>query len=85
MTFEELKQEAKKQGFNLVKQPVYIPLAKCSCGASRSVRCLYSIYGDRYKCIKCGLEGNPGKTNRQARENWNKAVESVQKKDNCDI
>ena len=75
MTFEELKEEAKRQGYNLVKNPTYIPLAKCSCGAKLSVKAKWTVYGHAYKCIKCGLESNPAKTYKQARENWNKAVE----------
>ena len=84
MTFEEFKAEAKRQGYNLIKRYERVPLKKCSCGASRSIRCFYSVYGDRYRCIKCGLEGKPANTLKrggvkQARLNWNKAVEESEK------
>lgn len=79
MTFEELKAEATKQGYNLVKKPTYIPMAKCPCGAKLSVKAKWTIYGNAYYCTKCGLESNPSKTQKGARENWNKAVENAQK------
>lgn len=75
MTFEELKAEAKRQGYNLVKKQTYVPLRKCSCGAKYSVKARWTIYGNAYYCIKCGLESYPSKTQRGARENWNKEVE----------
>lgn len=71
MTFEELKEEAKRQGYNLVKKPTYIPLAKCTCGAKLSVKAKWTVYGHAYKCIKCGLESIPAKTQKNAREYWN--------------
>ena len=76
MTFEELKAEATKQGYNLVKKPTYIPMAKCPCGAKLSIKAKWTVYGNAYYCIKCGLESNPSKTQKGARENWNKAVET---------
>ena len=72
MTFEELKAEANRQGYSLVKKPTYVPLAKCPCGAKLSVKAYDTIYGHAYKCIKCGLESYPSKTHKGARENWNK-------------
>ena len=75
MTVEELKAEAKKLGYKIVKNPTYIPLAKCSCGAKFSVKAKWTVYGHAYKCKKCGLESYPAKTYKQARENWNKAVQ----------
>lgn len=74
--WSELRAAIKDDFVELCKpKKTYIPLKKCSCGAKRSVRMLYSVYGDRYKCIKCGLEGDPTNNLKQARLNWNKAVE----------
>lgn len=76
MTFEELKAEANRQGYSLVKKPTYVPLAKCSCGAKRSVRFVYIMGGKYvYKCIKCGLEGVASRNKKLAREYWNYTVE----------
>lgn len=78
MTVEELKAEAKRQGFNLVKKPTYISLKPCVCGAKLSVKAKWTIYGNAYKCIKCGLESNPTKTQKGARRSWNETVEKEQ-------
>lgn len=75
MTFEELKAEASRQGYSLVKKPTYVPLTKCSCGAKRSVKAYDTIYGHAYKCIKCGLESYPSKQHKTARVYWNMEVE----------
>ena len=77
MTLKELKEEAKKQGYVLVKEPTYEPLAKCSCGEKRSVKFFWGSNGHYYKCVKCGLKGEPSKKKMVARENWNKAVEKA--------
>lgn len=52
-----------------------VPLAKCSCGAKRSVKAYDTIYGHAYKCIKCGLESYPSKQHKTARVYWNIEVE----------
>ena len=78
MTFEQLKEEANKQGYNLVKKQKYVPLSKCPCGAKLSVKAYDTIYGHAYKCIECGFESYPQKTHKGAREYWNKAVENAQ-------
>lgn len=76
MTFEELKEEAKRQGYNLVKKPTYIPLAKCSnCKSKSYLRMFSDGFWHYWKCVKCGLMAKGANTNKQARENWNKAVE----------
>jgi hypothetical protein len=75
MTFEELKAEASRQGYSLVKKPTYVSLAKCSCGAKLSVKAYDTIYGHAYRCIKCGLESVPSKTRKNARLYWNMEVE----------
>jgi hypothetical protein len=80
MTFEELKAEAEKHGYSLVKKQKYVPLAKCPCGAKLKVRAYDTIYGHAYKCLNCGLESYPSKTHKGARELWNKEVEKAQNK-----
>ena len=77
MTLEELKIEANKQGYNLVKKQRYVPLAKCPCGAKLSIKAYDTVYGHAYKCIKCGLQSYPQKTHKGAREHWNIAVKNA--------
>lgn len=78
MTFEELKAEAKRQGYNLIKQPTYIPLKPCVCGAKRSVKMFYSTTGQGYMCLKCRRESERCKTKNEARLSWNKRIEVLQ-------
>lgn len=73
---KEVREKVKPDFIELCKQKkTYVPLSKCSCGAKLSVKLKRVVYGRAYKCIECGLESNPAKTYKQARENWNKAVE----------
>ncbi len=79
MTFEELKAEASRQGYNLVKKPTYIPLTPCICGSKRGLRMTYTTGFLRfYRCIKCGLEGKKADSNKEARLNWNRAMEKFE-------
>lgn len=78
MTLEELKSEAAKLGYKLVKKQPYIKLLPCTCGEKKPS--LWYYYNgektgtEHYKCDNCGLEALPAKTNRKARENWNQLV-----------
>lgn len=79
MTFEELKAEAERQGYYLMKKPTYIPKKPCVCGAKRSVRMFYTNKGKGFYCNKCklGLNEQVAKTDKQAQINWNKLVEEL--------
>lgn len=70
MTLEELKAEAEKLGYTLVKKNPYVALLPCSCGEKHSIR----WGGAMYYCCKCGLVGKPSRYKYQARKNWNTAV-----------
>ena len=78
MNLEELKAEAAKLGYNLVKKQPHIKLSHCTCGEKKPSEWFY--YTEKnggmriYKCDNCGLSALPAKTNRQARENWNQLV-----------
>ena len=78
MGLEELKAEAAKLGYNLVKKQPYIKLSCCTCGENKPIEWLYYTEENKvmriYKCDNCGLSALPAKTNRQARENWNQLV-----------
>ena len=75
MDLEELKAEAAKLGYNLVKKQPYIKLSRCTCGENKPSEWFYYTEENKvmriYKCDNCGLSALPAKTNRQARENWN--------------
>ena len=76
MTIEELKAEAKKLGYKIVKDRAYLKLWPCPCGAKNSV---YMDYTDDwqkyYRCKKCGFMGYFHRKTYGEREEWNRAVE----------
>ena len=78
MTYEELKREAKRQGYKLVKIQEPVKRLPCKCGRKRlqvwTTKCDDGKWGNFFKCLNCGLESEPGKTNREAILNWNKKV-----------
>lgn len=57
MTFEELKQEAKRQGYNLIPahKEKFLP---CLCGANCH-QYTTGPEGEFYSCKRCGLEAPP--------------------------
>ena len=75
MTFDELKIEAEKQGYNLIKKQPYIKLLPCTCGSKRIA--VWSKFGGGWfcKCTKCGKESEEAPRQREARINWNKQVQ----------
>ena len=76
MTLEELKAEASKLGYSLLKKITYEKLSYCKCGSKRIA---WAGYPKQYRCTKCGLKGQPAKTKYQAIINWNKAVKEKTK------
>ena len=78
VTDEEFKVEAKRRGYNLIPIAKKVIMFPCVCGRVR-IAC-YCISGgyEFYQC-KCGLVGEKGKNNKQARLNWNKMIEEKMK------
>ena len=75
MTLEELKVEADKLGYGLIKKPERIKFLPCVCGCNLRHH-YYSYYGSQhFKCKRCGLESPSGNSEREARLNWNKMIE----------
>ena len=73
MTYEELKAEAKRQGYNLIKAKPNIKMIPCICGRnSRSV--WHSPEGYYLECRGCGKQSGIGVSERQAREMWNEMI-----------
>lgn len=75
MTFDELKAEAKRQGYNLIKIQKYIPLTPCVCGAKRSVKVYCTRFGNVCMCSNCGKSTEEVKSARKARTAWNELME----------
>lgn len=77
MNITELKAEAKKHGYYLVKSPSYTRMLPCTCGSKRR-RCYVEsskgkvLYG--FTCIKCGNEGPKRRSIDEARQAWNEMV-----------
>ena len=84
MSVEELRREAKLLGYKLIPINVKEKLAPCICGYKKREH--WSSYKDgvwyeQLKCPKCGMESTPGKTEAEARKNWNIMVkEEIKKK-----
>ena len=76
MTVEELRREAKAMGYNIIPIKPKEKLLPCACGSKRREH--WSTYekGKNYtvlRCEKCG-RGASGRTEREARRNWNDMV-----------
>ena len=79
MTLEELKVEAKNQGYKLIKDTPYEKFLPCKCGYNRRKRCC-GFYNSspgylyvRYECMRCGYYVD-GKTEKEAKHNWNEKM-----------
>lgn len=77
MTLDELKAEAKRQGYHLIPDGKREPLLPCVCGCNR--RETWYGSGDKaytLKCKVCGIEA-AGARMRDARHNWNKMIRGL--------
>ena len=78
MTLEELKIEANKLGYNLIKKNPKPKILPCICGCRRR-RHLYigsdNIYNRALVCKRCGRRVE-GIDDRDVINNWNKEIES---------
>lgn len=77
MNLEELKQEAAKHGYRLVKKREYIKLLPCPCGGERREHWYLLKGGEYYKCKKCGFKGDAGSNDYESRQGWNEAVKRI--------
>lgn len=74
MTVDELKAEAEKLGYRVLKKES-TRKSGCACGAlNRYVRKRYNAGKQQYRCTKCGLEGPCTKTAKAALAGWNYTV-----------
>lgn len=75
----EFKAEAKRRGHNLIKIPEKVELLPCVCGNKKHHRVFIMSGLQYYSCCKCGLVAEDGKTERQAKLNWNAMIEEKMK------
>ena len=72
MIYEELKEEASKLGYRLIKKQKYISLAKCKTCGKKPVE-WYMTKGMAYEC-DCGKRAECA-SKRVARMEWNRLAE----------
>lgn len=73
MTYEELKAEAEKHGYRLIRKGTYISLKKCpKCGMKPSL--WTGADGYTYRCDICGLSSERQKTVKKAKLSWNEVT-----------
>lgn len=80
MTFEELKAEAERQGYRLVKKNPYVQLKKCpNCDCLPE---LWLLGGEWFrKCPICFSTGGRAKTQIGAKKSWNEMVDRYSQKE----
>lgn len=78
MTVEELKKEAAKLGYSIIKKQEYIRFKPCICGCNN--RKHWYSYGNSvfFECTNCGLKSPIGLDEKEAKLNWNKMIEEKQ-------
>lgn len=86
MTLDELKAEAKKQGYRLIKITPTVKILPCPvCGSKRTAEWLRMRDGGGYirRCYNynCDFEGDWAKTANEAKRKWNETVLKHQKED----
>jgi len=82
MTLDELKLEAKKLSYHLVKDKAKITLLPCPiCGKKKTHEWYDAANHDKFRrCEECGeFDGNHGKTSIEVKLGWNMAVENFNK------
>lgn len=77
MTLEELKTEANKLGYSLIKKKPYIPIKPCPVCGKKGTSVWYGQrgVGTQRKCSFCDFEGDWTNEKISVNEAWNNAVE----------
>ena len=79
MTLEDLKKEAARQGYALIKRNPLPLISPCTCGRkskfSRWYRNMWGVSEIAIYCPKCEREVW-GENEREAREHWNRGYEN---------
>lgn len=82
MTLEELKTEASKLGYSLIKKKPYIPIKPCPVCGKKGTSVWYGLAGTQRRCSFCDFKGD-WTDNRKISINkaWNDAVERYLEKE----
>lgn len=77
MTLEELKAEASKLGYSLIKKKPYIPIKPCPVCGKKCTNLWYGVggKGTMRQCSFCDFEGDWTNEKISVNEAWNDAVE----------
>lgn len=83
MTLEELKAEAKAQGYKLIKDNPRPKLLRCVCGSNhrgwwtrKKENGSFGEYEWQLECKKCGKRSEWADSERGVIEKWNEMIES---------
>lgn len=81
MTLEELKAEANKLGYSLIKKKPYIPIKPCPVCDKKCTSVWYGQrgIGTQRQCSFCDFEGDWTNEKISVNEAWNNAVEKYLK------
>lgn len=78
MTVEELKAEADKLGYNIVKKTPYVKKLPCPRCGKKSTHMMYLLKGGYImKCNYCDFHGHKCDKKKDANTAWNDAVKEV--------
>lgn len=80
MTYEELKKEADKLGYKLIKKTEPVKRLPCTCGC----KMVYNYYSARYCGLKCRKRGRMSvsyivASQRQKTIDWNNMIKGEQR------
>lgn len=76
MTLDELKVEADKFGYKLIKKSVRIKMLPCICGCNKRTEWFDSRKGQTfYSCDGCGKKSPMSNTTNGAKRAWNEMIE----------
>lgn len=77
MTLDELKKEAKKQGYYVMKPSTnYTKFLPCTCGYKKRTELhAENSYMIAYQCKRCGLQSEFRPSAEEARIAWNELIE----------
>ena len=75
MTLDELKVEAEKLGYTLIKKSPNIKMLPCTCGCKRRTE-WFSKGQIFYSCERCGKKSPLSNTERGAKRAWNEMIEN---------
>lgn len=81
MTIEELKTEAKKHGYHLIKDRPYVRFKPCTCGCNTRQHWTKWTGTETLvmlRCTNCGREAC-GKDEIEAKLNWNATIDCAWK------